>query len=86
MGNYWSNDNACQNDARLSALESRILYLEAQRGKPDFTTTPGDGFEQIDHPQNKVERSRPPLPTFHNELRKRLKIRRKYLEVPMYDA
>jgi hypothetical protein len=77
MGNYWSTSD---NDVRLSALESRILYLEAQLEKTEFTPSGGDGFEKIDHPQKEKPRV---VPTFHNELRKRLEMRRKHLEVPI---
>ena len=79
MGNYWSND-----DGRLAAMESRILYLERQL--QSTTTNIHDDYEHVGGPRNfssKPMETRRAMPSFHNELKAQLERRRKFIDMDL---
>lgn len=84
MGNYWSND-----DGRLAAMESRILYLEKQLRTTTIHNNIQDEYDHVSpiHSDStaivKPTEPKKVLPSFHHELKARLKRRRKFIDTDL---
>ena len=82
MGNYWSND-----DGRLAAMESRILYLEKQLRTTTIHDIIRDEYDHVspihtDGTKPTTE-TKKVLPSFHHELKARLERRRKFIDMDL---